>query len=120
MAQIDREERIDIIQEGEEGVDIPEILPLLPVRDIVVFNYTVLPLFVGRDRSVRAVDAAMAGSAMILPEYRRMWDGIEGADSIVLNPHKWLGVVFDCSLFYTRNSEHLIRVMSTNPSYLRT
>jgi aromatic-L-amino-acid decarboxylase len=66
------------------------------------------------------VDAAMAGTAMILPEYRWMWDGIEGADSIVLNPHKWLGVVFDCSLFYIRNAEHLIRVMSTNPSYLQT
>jgi aromatic-L-amino-acid decarboxylase len=66
------------------------------------------------------IDAAMAGSAMILPECRWMWNGIEGADSIVINPHKWLGAVFDCSLFYTRNSEHLIRVMSTNPSYLQT
>jgi len=66
------------------------------------------------------VDAAMAGTAMILPEYRWMWDGIEGADSIVINPHKWLGVVFDCSLFYIRDSEHLIRVMSSNPSYLQT
>ncbi len=66
------------------------------------------------------VDAAMAGTAMILPEYRWMWDGIEGADSIVINPHKWLGVVFDCSLFYIRDYEHLIRVMSSNPSYLQT
>jgi aromatic-L-amino-acid/L-tryptophan decarboxylase len=66
------------------------------------------------------VDAAMAGSAMILPEFRWMWDGIENANSLVLNPHKWLGVVFDCSLFYIQDSEHLIRVMSTNPSYLQT
>jgi aromatic-L-amino-acid/L-tryptophan decarboxylase len=66
------------------------------------------------------VDAAMAGSAMILPECRWMWDGIEGADSLVLNPHKWLGVAFDCSLYYVRDSDHLIRVMSTNPSYLRS
>ncbi|AMV27322.1 L-2,4-diaminobutyrate decarboxylase [Gemmata sp. SH-PL17] len=66
------------------------------------------------------VDAAMAGSAMILPECRGMWAGIEGADSLVLNPHKWLGAVFDCSLFYVRDTEHLIRVMSTSPSYLRT
>ncbi|MBL8139771.1 MAG: aspartate aminotransferase family protein [Acidobacteria bacterium] len=66
------------------------------------------------------VDAAMAGSAMILPECRWMWDGIEGADSIVLNPHKWLGVAFDASLYYVRDSEHLVRVMSTNPSYLQT
>ena len=66
------------------------------------------------------VDAAMAGTAMILPEYRWMWQGIEGADSIVLNPHKWLGAVFDISLFYIRDYQHLIRVMSTNPSYLQT
>src|ERR1039458_3000996 len=66
------------------------------------------------------VDAAMAGSAMVLPECRWMWEGIEGADSLVLNPHKWLGVAFDCSLYYVRDAEHLIRVMSTSPSYLRT
>ncbi len=66
------------------------------------------------------VDAAMAGSAMILPDYRWLWQGIEGADSIVFNPHKWLGVAFDSSLYYVRDQEHLIRVMSTNPSYLQT
>jgi aromatic-L-amino-acid decarboxylase len=66
------------------------------------------------------VDAAMAGSAMILPECRWMWDGIEEADSVVLNPHKWLGAAFDCSLYFVRDPEHLIRVMSTNPSYLQS
>jgi aromatic-L-amino-acid decarboxylase len=66
------------------------------------------------------VDAAMAGSAMILPECRSMWHGIEGADSVVVNAHKWLGAVFDCSLYYVRDAQHLVRVMSTNPSYLRT
>jgi aromatic-L-amino-acid decarboxylase len=66
------------------------------------------------------VDAAMAGSAMILPECRWMWEGIERADSVVFNPHKWLGSVFDCSLFYVRDPQHLVRVMSTSPSYLRT
>jgi aromatic-L-amino-acid decarboxylase len=66
------------------------------------------------------VDAAMAGSAMILPECRELWDGIEGADSLVLNPHKWLGTAFDCSLYYVRDPQHLVRVMSTNPSYLRS
>ena len=66
------------------------------------------------------VDAAMAGSAMVLPECRWMWDGIEAADSIVVNPHKWLGAAFDCSVYYVRDAAHLVRVMSTNPSYLRT
>ena len=64
------------------------------------------------------VDAAMAGSAMILPECRWMWNGIEAADSLVLNAHKWLGAPFDCSLYYVRDPQHLVRVMSTNPSYL--
>jgi aromatic-L-amino-acid decarboxylase len=66
------------------------------------------------------VDAAMAGSAMILPERRWMWEGIEGADSLVVNAHKWLGAPFDCSLYYVRDPEHLMRVMSTNPSFLQS
>ena len=66
------------------------------------------------------VDAAMAGSAMILPECRWMWRGVEDADSLVINPHKWLGAAFDCSLYYVRDPQHLIRVMGTNPSYLQT
>jgi aromatic-L-amino-acid decarboxylase len=66
------------------------------------------------------VDAAMAGSAMILPECRPMWNGIEWADSLVLNPHKWLGTVFDCSVYFVKDAQHLVRVMSTNPSYLQT
>ncbi|MHB1425340.1 MAG: pyridoxal phosphate-dependent decarboxylase family protein [Gemmataceae bacterium] len=66
------------------------------------------------------VDAAMAGAAMILPECRVMWQGIEKADSLVFNAHKWPGAAFDCSLYYVRDPEHLIRVMSTNPSYLQS
>jgi aromatic-L-amino-acid decarboxylase len=66
------------------------------------------------------VDAAMAGSAMVLPECRWMWAGVEAADSLVINPHKWLGAAFDCTLYYVRDPEHLVRVMSTNPSFLQT
>ena len=66
------------------------------------------------------VDAALAGSAMILPECRGLWEGIEAADSVVVNPHKWLGAAFDCSVYYVRDAQHLMRVMGTNPSYLRT
>lgn len=66
------------------------------------------------------VDAALGGSAMILPEQRHLWDGVEDADSLVVNPHKWMGVAFDCSTYYVRDPEHLIRVMSSNPSYLQT
>jgi aromatic-L-amino-acid/L-tryptophan decarboxylase len=66
------------------------------------------------------VDAAMAGSALLLPECRWMVDGIEEADSLGWNPHKWLGTILDTSLLYVRDVQHLVRVMSTNPSYLRS
>jgi len=66
------------------------------------------------------VDAAMAGSAMIAPECRALWAGVERADSLVVNPHKWLGVSFDCSTYFVRDPQFLMRVMSTNPSYLQT
>ena len=66
------------------------------------------------------VDAALAGTAMVLPECRPLWTGVERADSLVFNPHKWMGVGCDFSAYYARDPEHLIRVMSTNPTYLRT
>jgi aromatic-L-amino-acid/L-tryptophan decarboxylase len=66
------------------------------------------------------VDAALAGTAMVLPECRALWQGVERADSLVFNPHKWMGVGCDFSAYYARDPEHLIRVMSTNPTYLQT
>ena len=66
------------------------------------------------------VDAAMAGSAMLLPECRHLFAGVESADSLSWNPHKWMGTILDTSLLYLKDPEHLIRVMSTNPSYLRS
>ena len=65
------------------------------------------------------VDAALAGTAMLLPEHRHLWDGIDGADSLSWNPHKWMGTILDTSLFYVRDTYLLNQVMSTNPSYLR-
>jgi aromatic-L-amino-acid/L-tryptophan decarboxylase len=64
------------------------------------------------------VDAAMAGTAMLVPELRHLWHGVEGADAISWNPHKWMGTSFDCSLFYVRDHVELNSIMSTNPSYL--
>ncbi len=66
------------------------------------------------------VDAAMAGSGMLLPELRHLWHGVEGADSITWNPHKWMGTILDTSLFWVRDVDMLNRVMSTNPSYLQS
>jgi aromatic-L-amino-acid decarboxylase len=66
------------------------------------------------------VDAAMAGTAMALPECRWMWEGVDRADSVVLNPHKWMGVGVDFSAYFVRDPRHLTRVMGTSPAYLRT
>jgi aromatic-L-amino-acid decarboxylase len=66
------------------------------------------------------VDAAWAGSAMICPEYRTLWAGIEGADSIVFNPHKWLGAQFDCSIQFIRTPEDQVRTLAIQPEYLKT
>lgn len=66
------------------------------------------------------VDAAWAGSAMICPEYRHLWDGAELADSIVFNPHKWLGVPFECSVQFIKDPESQIRTLSIQPEYLKT
>ncbi|AZO38264.1 aspartate aminotransferase family protein [Mesorhizobium sp. M2A.F.Ca.ET.037.01.1.1] len=66
------------------------------------------------------VDAAWAGSAMICPEYRHFWAGVEGADSIVFNPHKWLGAQFDCSIQFIRQPEDLVRTLAIKPEFLKT
>ncbi len=66
------------------------------------------------------VDAAWAGSAMICPEFRDLWDGIEAADSIVFNPHKWLGVPMECSAHFVRDPETLVRTLAIQPEYLKT
>jgi len=66
------------------------------------------------------VDAALAGSAAILPEKRWILEGIERAESFVFNPHKWLFTNFDCSAFFCRYPELLIRVFAISPEYLKT
>lgn len=66
------------------------------------------------------VDAAWAGSAMICPEFRTLWAGVEQADSVVLNPHKWLGAQFDCSTHYIRDPDSLVRTLAIQPDYLKT
>lgn len=66
------------------------------------------------------VDAAFAGSALVLPEYRWMIEGLELADSIVFNPHKWLFTNFDCSAYFVRDKQALIRTLQIVPEYLRT
>jgi aromatic-L-amino-acid decarboxylase len=66
------------------------------------------------------IDAAYAGSAMVLPEYRHLLSGIEEADSYVFNPHKWMFTNFDCSAYFVRDKEALIKTFEILPEYLKT
>ena len=66
------------------------------------------------------LDAAWAGSAMICPEFRDYWSGSDRVDSITVNPHKWLGVPFDCSLYLVRDRESLLKTLAVRPAYLET
>ena len=66
------------------------------------------------------VDAAWAGSAMICPEFRTLWAGVEHADSVVFNPHKWLGIQFDCSAHFLKDPDQLVRTLAIQPEYLKT
>ena len=66
------------------------------------------------------VDAAWAGAAMICPEFRPLWDGIKLADSLVFNPHKWLGVQFDCAAHFLRDPSDLVLTLAIRPEYLKT
>jgi aromatic-L-amino-acid/L-tryptophan decarboxylase len=66
------------------------------------------------------VDAAFGGSALILPEFRWMLDGIEQANSFVCNPHKWLFTNFDCSALFVRDVGTLVQTFEILPEYLKT
>ena len=66
------------------------------------------------------LDAAYAGSALILPEYKDMIDGIEIADSFVFNPHKWLFTNFDCTAYFVKDVDALLNTFTILPEYLKT
>ncbi|WP_299417261.1 pyridoxal-dependent decarboxylase [uncultured Sulfitobacter sp.] len=67
------------------------------------------------------LDAAWAGSAMICPEYRdEFWADVDGFDSIVFNPHKWLGAQFDCSVQFLRDAAPQLNTLKIEPEYLKT
>ena len=66
------------------------------------------------------VDAAMSGIAALAPEHRWVNDGLELADSYCTNPHKWMGVNFDCDLYWTADRVALLGALSILPEYLRS
>ena len=65
------------------------------------------------------VDAAWGGSAAIVPEMRWIFDGVDQADSILFNPHKWMLVNFDCTAYYVRDKDALLRSFATSPAFLK-
>jgi len=66
MAESDRDDLISIIDRDAKAADIPAVLPLMPVRDVVIFNDMLLPLFVGREKSVRAVEEALTKDSFLM------------------------------------------------------
>jgi ATP-dependent Lon protease len=66
QSSAEQEQSIDVIESNDEQLKIPEVLPVLPLRDIVIFPFMIVPLFVQREKSIRAVDQALAESRMIM------------------------------------------------------
>lgn len=66
------------------------------------------------------VDAAYAGTALLLPEYHYLINGINSADSLVFNPHKWMFTNFDCTVYFVKEVETLIKTFEILPEYLKT
>ncbi len=117
------------INELEQAIKTDRENGLLPAGIVICVGGTSM----GATDNVRAVcelaekeglfthiDAAWAGSAMICPEYRYLWDGAELADSIVLNPHKWLGASMECSAHFVKDPATLVKTLAIQPEYLKT
>jgi aromatic-L-amino-acid decarboxylase len=83
--------------------------PLAPIADIAKKHRTWLH-----------VDAAFAGTALLLEDYRWMIEGIEHIDSFVFNPHKWMFTNFDCSAYFVKDKTALLNTLQIVPEYLRT
>jgi aromatic-L-amino-acid decarboxylase len=66
------------------------------------------------------IDAAFAGTALLLPEYQELIEGHELADSYVFNPHKWMFTNFDCTIMYLKEPRYLVNTFSMTPEYLKT
>ncbi|MGJ8637188.1 MAG: pyridoxal phosphate-dependent decarboxylase family protein [Phycisphaerales bacterium] len=87
-------------------------------RDPIVEIMDVVESF-GEEKPWVHVDAAWAGAACVCPEFQGLLAGVERADSLCINPHKWLLTNFDCDLFWVRDRDVLVDSMSITPAYLR-
>ncbi|HEY5100319.1 MAG TPA: aminotransferase class V-fold PLP-dependent enzyme [Gaiellaceae bacterium] len=114
----------DELRMRADGLDLSDVAVVVPTVGTTSFA-SVDPV---RDLAERArvvgawvhVDAAYAGSSWILDEERWSQDGVELADSLVVNPHKWLLVPVDCSLLWTSRPDEFREAFSFVPEYLRT
>jgi aromatic-L-amino-acid decarboxylase len=103
-----------------------DLIPLCVVATLGTTGSTAIdPLYEiskisGKYKTWLHVDAAFAGTALILDEYKWMINGIENVDSFVFNPHKWMFTNFDCSVYFVKDKDALLNTFSINPEYLKT
>ena len=105
----------------DEGVKPVCVIPTIGTTSTTSIDPVAEISDICRDHGIwMHVDAAYGGTAAILPEMRNLFRGWEKADSIVINPHKWLFTQIDCSVLFCRRPDVLRRAFSLTPEYLRT
>ncbi len=110
------------IEEDRAAGFVPvAIVPTLGTTSVAAIDPVAEVVDIGRELGVWVhVDAAYGGPAALVPEVAQRFAGWEGADSIVVNPHKWLFTPMDCSVLYCAHPEELVRTFSIVPEYLST
>ncbi len=113
--------RSAMLEDGKAGLVPIAVVPTLGTTSTTAIDPVAEVVDVAREFGAWVhVDAAYGGPAAIVPEVRELYHGWEGADSIVINPHKWLFTPIDCSVLYCRDPDALIRAFSLVPAYLET
>lgn len=113
--------RAAIIRDRAQGLRPAGIVACVGGTSIGAFDHVAAVVALAKEQGLMChVDAAWAGSAMLCPEFRHLWQGVEGADSIVFNPYKWLGAVSDCSVQFIADPLAQIRTLGLRPAYLET
>ncbi len=130
LVKIEVDDQLRIIPESlEEAIKADILAGLIPTCVVAALGTTgtvaidpLLPLteICRKYRVWLHVDAAYAGTALVLPEKRDMIQGIEAVDSFVFNPHKWMFTNFDCSAYFVKDKGQLIRTFEIMPEYLKT
>lgn len=112
--------RAALVEDAAAGIRAVAVVPTLGTTSTTSLDPVGEIVPIARDFGAWVhVDAAYGGPAAVLPEVRALYSGWEQADSIVINPHKWLFTPVDCSVLYLRDPDALIRAFSIIPEYLR-